>query len=65
MEVAQPITSCAVPAAIGSAPDFKVVSRRGAQIALGVLAGAYYLKPNFPGRASHIADAGYVVAVLR
>jgi GNAT superfamily N-acetyltransferase len=24
--------------------------------------GAYYLKPNFPGRASHIANAGYVVA---
>ncbi len=23
--------------------------------------GAYYLKPNFPGRASHIANAGYVV----
>jgi GNAT superfamily N-acetyltransferase len=28
----------------------------------GRLAGAYYLKPNFPGRASHIANAGYVVA---
>jgi GNAT superfamily N-acetyltransferase len=28
----------------------------------GVLAGAYYLKPNFPGRASHIANAGYVVS---
>jgi GNAT superfamily N-acetyltransferase len=26
------------------------------------LAGAYYLKPNGPGRASHIANAGYVVA---
>jgi GNAT superfamily N-acetyltransferase len=25
------------------------------------LAGAYYLKPNFPGRGSHIANAGYVV----
>jgi GNAT superfamily N-acetyltransferase len=24
--------------------------------------GAYYLKPNFPGRAGHIANAGYVVA---
>ncbi|HVC68965.1 MAG TPA: GNAT family N-acetyltransferase [Acidimicrobiales bacterium] len=23
--------------------------------------GAYYLKPNFPGRAAHIANAGYVV----
>jgi GNAT superfamily N-acetyltransferase len=28
----------------------------------GVLAGAYYLKPNFLGRAAHIANAGYVVA---
>lgn len=25
------------------------------------LAGAYYLKPNFPGRSAHIANAGYVV----
>ncbi len=28
----------------------------------GAVAGAYYLKPNFPGRAAHIANAGYVVA---
>jgi ribosomal protein S18 acetylase RimI-like enzyme len=27
----------------------------------GRLVGAYYLKPNFPGRAAHIANAGYVV----
>jgi GNAT superfamily N-acetyltransferase len=27
----------------------------------GQLAGAYYLKPNYVGRASHIANAGYVV----
>ena len=27
----------------------------------GDLAGAYYLKPNQPGRAAHIANAGYVV----
>lgn len=26
------------------------------------LAGAYYLKPNFVGRAAHIANAGYFVA---
>jgi GNAT superfamily N-acetyltransferase len=26
-----------------------------------VLAGAYYLRPNFVGRAAHIANAGYVV----
>ena len=28
----------------------------------GRVVGAYYLKPNFPGRASHIANAGYLVA---
>ena len=27
----------------------------------GLVAGAYYLKPNQPGRAAHIANAGYVV----
>ena len=27
----------------------------------GTLAGSYYLKPNFPGRAAHIANAGYFV----
>ena len=27
-----------------------------------VLVGAYYLKPNSPGRAAHIANAGYVVS---
>ncbi len=32
-------------------------ARRGAE-----LLGAYYLKPNFPARAAHIANAGYVVA---
>ena len=27
----------------------------------GALVGSYYLKPNFPGRASHIANGGYFV----
>lgn len=27
----------------------------------GALAGSYYLRPNFPGRAAHIANAGYFV----
>lgn len=27
----------------------------------GKLVGAYYLKPNYAGRAAHIANAGYVV----
>jgi ribosomal protein S18 acetylase RimI-like enzyme len=33
-----------------------VVARMG-----GDLAGSYYLKPNFAGRAAHIANAGYFV----
>jgi len=38
-----------------------VVARAG-----GRLAGSYYLKPNFAGRAAHIANAGYfVVPALR
>jgi ribosomal protein S18 acetylase RimI-like enzyme len=37
-----------------------------ARTADGRLAGSYYLRPNFPGRAAHIANAGYfVVAGLR
>lgn len=31
----------------------------------GEVCGAYYLKPNFPGRAAHIANAGYVVDAAR
>lgn len=27
----------------------------------GEVVGAYYLKPNFPGKAAHIANAGYLV----
>jgi len=27
----------------------------------GAVVGAYYLKPNFPGRGAHIANAGYLV----
>lgn len=33
----------------------------GARVA-GELVGAYYLKPNLPGKGSHIANAGYIVA---
>jgi GNAT superfamily N-acetyltransferase len=37
-------------------PTVTVVARVG-----GEVVGAYYLRPNFAGRASHIANAGYVV----
>src|SRR4051812_3828984 len=38
-------------------PPVVVVARLAREVV-----GAYYLKPNFPGRAAHIANAGYVVA---
>ncbi len=38
-------------------PPVVVVARRGQDVV-----GAYYLKPNFPGRGAHIANAGYMVA---
>jgi L-amino acid N-acyltransferase YncA len=38
-------------------PPVVVVARHA-----GEVVGAYYLKPNFPGRAAHVANAGYVVA---
>lgn len=38
-------------------PPVVVVARSGSDVV-----GGYYLKPNFPGRAAHIANAGYVVA---
>jgi len=38
-------------------PPVVVVGRHA-----GDVIGAYYLKPNFPGRAAHIANAGYIVA---
>lgn len=28
----------------------------------GQVVGAFYLKPNFPGRCNHIANAGFIVA---
>lgn len=37
-------------------PPVVVVARIGSAVV-----GAYYLKPNFPGRAAHIANAGYIV----
>ncbi len=38
-------------------PPVVVVARLAREVV-----GAYYLKPNFPGRAAHIANAGYLVA---
>ncbi|MGH9917718.1 MAG: GNAT family N-acetyltransferase [Nitrososphaerales archaeon] len=44
---------------VWSGPRTTVICARLDQ---GGLAGAYYLRPNFPGRAAHIANAGYMVA---
>lgn len=39
------------------------VAAYGASEARGSdLAGAFYLKPNWPGRAGHVANAGFIVA---
>lgn len=53
---APPLTEADFEAAWGPG-RVVVVARVGEQ-----LAGAYSLRPNFPGRAAHIANAGYVVA---
>jgi GNAT superfamily N-acetyltransferase len=50
-----PLTDSAFEAAWG--PPRVVVAAR----VEGALVGAYSLRPNFPGRAAHIANAGYVV----
>lgn len=50
-----PLTAEAFEAAWG--PPRTVVAAR----VDGALVGAYSLRPNFPGRAAHIANAGYVV----
>jgi ribosomal protein S18 acetylase RimI-like enzyme len=49
-----------------SESDFERVWVRGKTAVLvahveGRLAGAYYLAPNFAGRAAHIANAGYMI----
>jgi GNAT superfamily N-acetyltransferase len=44
--------------------DYWIDHSSGVWVAMSesTLAGAYYLKPNFVGRAAHIANAGYFVA---
>ncbi len=54
---APPLSEGDFEAAFGTGARAVVAARVGAE-----LAGAYYLKANFPGRAAHIANAGFVVA---
>lgn len=53
---APPLTSDVFRACWTDPGTITVAARVG-----GELAGAYYLRPNFVGRAAHIANAGYVV----
>lgn len=50
-----PLTEGDFDAAWGSGPTLVVEACHGDD-----LVGAYYLKANFPGRAGHIANAGYM-----
>jgi|SRR5579862_8299505 len=59
---APPLTDADFEVAWGSGATAAVVARLvGSATGAGDLVGAYSLKPNFPGRAGHIANAGYVV----
>jgi GNAT superfamily N-acetyltransferase len=53
---APPLTGAVFESTWVTSVTLSVVARRA-----GRVVGAYYLKPNFPGRAAHIANAGYVV----
>lgn len=55
---APPLTEGDFEAAWGTGVSVVVVARAGAE---GKVVGGYSLKANFPGRAGHIANAGYVV----
>jgi GNAT superfamily N-acetyltransferase len=54
-----PLTAESFDATWVSTVTVTVAARLGARDA--VLVGAYYLRPNFVGRAAHIANAGYIV----
>lgn len=56
---ASPLSESAFDAAWGAGVTAVVIARLDP--ASADLVGAYSLKPNFPGRAGHIANAGYVV----
>ncbi|HUR23659.1 MAG TPA: GNAT family N-acetyltransferase [Acidimicrobiales bacterium] len=51
------------PLAVADFDDYWMAGKSVVAVARreGALAGSYYLKPNFPGRAAHIANGGYFV----
>lgn len=51
------------PLAVKEFEEYWLAGKRLVAVARhqGALAGSYYLKPNFPGRAAHIANGGYFV----
>ncbi|KIJ51320.1 hypothetical protein M422DRAFT_26737 [Sphaerobolus stellatus SS14] len=48
------------PAILHSAPEF-IEEAQGDRRWEDCFAGAYYVKPNYPGRSSHICNAGFLV----
>lgn len=46
----------------GDAFVVRLQSTDGATSLVEPIVGAFYLKPNFPGRCSHICNAGFIVA---
>ncbi|MDE3086392.1 MAG: GNAT family N-acetyltransferase [Acidobacteriota bacterium] len=60
---APPLSQSAFDAAWGSGVTAVAIARLGPPAPSAGLVGAYSLKPNFPGRAGHIANAGYMVDV--
>ncbi len=59
---APPLTRAAFDATWVDPVTVVVIARIGSE---QEVAGAYYLKPNSPGRAAHIANAGYLVDAPR
>ncbi len=58
---APPLTRAAFDATWIDPVTVVVVARTTDGHAADTVVGAYYLKPNSPGRAAHIANAGYLV----
>lgn len=45
----------------GSQVSFGIQEARGVRSWVEAIAGVYYVKPNYPGRSSHICNAGFLI----
>jgi len=45
-------------------PSFEIEEERAGRAWDDCIVGYYYIKPNYPGRSSHICNAGFVVPPL-